>query len=88
LNGNTEEALHLLSELHELSDSGGNVTKYEFALVYVGLGDFDRAIIELGGAFEERTWQVGYIGIDPLLDPIREDARFREILLKLGLPSG
>jgi TolB-like protein/DNA-binding winged helix-turn-helix (wHTH) protein len=54
------------------------------ALIYVGLGDLDQAMIWLNKAYDARFDPS--ILIHPGFDPLRSDARFRELRQRLGLP--
>jgi tetratricopeptide (TPR) repeat protein len=85
--GRRDRARELLEELENKSGFGANVSRYELAIVYAGLGEDGRALAELEGALEERTWQVVNMGIDPMLNPLRGDPRFQDLLLRVGLPS-
>ena len=55
------------------------------ALVYVGLGDHDQAMIWLNKAYEARFNPS--ILLRPAWDPVRSDARFEELLARIGLPT-
>ncbi|MDP2959087.1 MAG: tetratricopeptide repeat protein [Longimicrobiales bacterium] len=85
--GRQDRALELLGELERRDAAGEYVSRYDFAIVHAGLGDRDRAFRELEAALEERTWQVVNMGIDPMLDPLRADPRFAELLVRAGLPA-
>ena len=85
--GDGARARELLAELENKSGIGANVSRYELAIVYAGLGEDGRALAELEAALEERTWQVVNMGIDPMLNPLRGHPRFQELLLRVGLPS-
>lgn len=85
--GNGERARNLLRSLGEGPDSGGNVSRYETAIVYAALGEHDLAVHELEEALGEGTWQVANMAVDPMLAPLHDDPRFPEILVKVGLPD-
>ena len=59
---------------------------YELALISAGLHLDDQAFEWLNQAFRERSDQMIYLEIDPRLDPIRRDARFRMLVEKVGVP--
>jgi len=55
------------------------------ALVYVGLGDTDKAFKWLDRAYDERCEYLVYLPTEPLADPLRQDPRFPRLLARLGL---
>jgi len=57
-------------------DEGYGRYAYEVALIYLGLGDADRALDLLGRARERRSGWMVYLHVDPRLDPLRADPRF------------
>ena len=61
-------------------------TDASIALIYVGLGDNDKAMIWLNKAYEARFNPS--ILARPAFDPLQSDARFRDLLHRIGLPSG
>ena len=63
------------------------VSPYTLAFVPLGLGDTSVALGWLEKALKERTLPLKWIGVDPLFDPLRGEARFRAILKRMGLPE-
>lgn len=55
------------------------------ALVYVGLGDKDKAFQWLDRAYDERCEYLVYLPTEPLADPLRQDPRFARFISRLGL---
>jgi hypothetical protein len=60
---------------------------YVFAVLYVGLGDKDKALVELEQSFNERGYYVPLLRVDPLMDPLRDDPRFADLIKRIGLPK-
>ena len=56
LEGERAKALAILEEFDALSRQGRYISQYERAVVYAGLGMFDRAFQALDKALEERAW--------------------------------
>jgi tetratricopeptide (TPR) repeat protein len=84
--GNKQEASRLLAEMTELSKRK-DVSPWEFALVYTGMGDKDRAFEWLQKAYDQHSSDLPWIKADPRMDPLRSDPRYHELLLHLGLPD-
>jgi hypothetical protein len=55
------------------------------ARAYAALGDNPRALFWLERAYEERDGWVTFANIDPTMDALRDEPRFRAILAKMGL---
>ena len=49
-------------------------------------GDRDKAFEWLDKAYESRSEMLVWSKIDPMLDPIRTDPRFVDLLQRVGLP--
>jgi TolB-like protein/tRNA A-37 threonylcarbamoyl transferase component Bud32/Tfp pilus assembly protein PilF len=57
---------------------------YGVATLYAGLGDKDRAFQWLGKSIERRLETVIFLQVDPQLDSLRSDPRFKVALHQLG----
>jgi TolB-like protein/Flp pilus assembly protein TadD len=84
--GRKQEARQLLAQLMEMSKKRF-VPSWAFALINVGLGDKDRAFEWLDKAYDERPSDIMGIKVDPRMQPLRSDPRYRELLLRMGLPE-
>jgi tetratricopeptide (TPR) repeat protein len=60
---------------------------YEIAALYADLGDKEQAFRWLDNAYQEREWQMTSLKTDFLLDPLRSDSRFNQLVRKMGLPE-
>jgi TolB-like protein/DNA-binding winged helix-turn-helix (wHTH) protein len=56
------------------------------AFVHAGLGDRDAAFDRLDAAFLDRSPLLIGAKVDPLLDPLRDDPRFTDLLKRMNLP--
>lgn len=81
--GRRNEALSIVEEMKRAID-GGRDAYYNLALVYVGLGEKDRAFEALDRAVEVRGF-LRYLKVDPRLGEIRSDPRFQGVLRRIGL---
>ena len=84
--GRRGEALQMLEELKKLSEQR-YVSSYDIAVVYLGLGEKDQALAWLARAYEERSGWLGWLKVDPRLDPLRSDPRFQDLLRRMKFPS-
>ena len=84
--GKTREALHLLDDLTKLAKRK-YVAPYFFAGIYIGLGEYDRAIEYLEKSYEERSHWLIYLHLDPSMDGLRDNSRFQDLLTRVGLPA-
>jgi serine/threonine protein kinase/TolB-like protein/Tfp pilus assembly protein PilF len=62
-----------------------SISGYQFALLYAGLGDKNRAFATLERAFRERSTLLIYLKMDPRFDPLRSDPRFLQLEREIGL---
>jgi non-specific serine/threonine protein kinase len=84
--GETERAREVLNELYEQVKQK-YVSPYFFAQIYAGLGEKDQAFEWLERAYEERGHWLTYLKIEPMLDSLRSDSRFQELVRRVGLPG-
>jgi hypothetical protein len=56
-------------------------------MVYAGLEDVDEAFARFEESLEQRSVWLGYLRVEPQLDPLRSDVRFHDLLRRVGLPS-
>lgn len=57
------------------------------AMVYIGLGDKERAFAVLEQAYEARTWYMTWLKVVPEFDSLRSDPRFVELERRIGPPQ-
>jgi tetratricopeptide (TPR) repeat protein len=84
--GRRDKALEVLQQLKRVSESR-YVGPTSLFSVYVGLGDVDAAIEELTKAFDTHEGVVPIFTVDPAIDPVRDDARVKALLRRLGMPG-
>ena len=84
--GRKNEALAILKQLRELRESSRQryVSPYNLALIHIGLGQKDEAIQLLEETYEDRDgYDIAFIKVEPLLDPLRGDPRFEALVQKV-----
>jgi len=59
------------------------VSGYDIAVIHAALGQNDDAFAWLDKAFNQRAEWLGYLKIDPQLDSLRNDPRFRDLVRRL-----
>ncbi|HYX90947.1 MAG TPA: tetratricopeptide repeat protein, partial [Myxococcaceae bacterium] len=88
LAGQREEALKLLAELKQIeADERGYVSPFGIIWAYAGLGDKDQAFAYLEKCYQEHIERLPWINVDPLMDPLRSDARFEDLVRRMGVPT-
>jgi DNA-binding winged helix-turn-helix (wHTH) protein/TolB-like protein/Tfp pilus assembly protein PilF len=83
--GKRTEAHQILEKLKELEARRQVEQPYHLAILYTGLGDKDQALLYLERTFEKDPEFLVYIKVEPLLDSLRSDPRFEDMLRRLGL---
>ncbi|HEV8370546.1 MAG TPA: winged helix-turn-helix domain-containing protein [Pyrinomonadaceae bacterium] len=87
------KALKVLNELLEASNEtvqaapAINVSPHSIAEIYAALGQKDLAFDWLNRAYDQRDMQLVSLRVNPTLDPLRDDPRFRDLLRRMGLHS-
>jgi eukaryotic-like serine/threonine-protein kinase len=85
VSGRAKQARETLDDLTELAKHK-YVAPHFFAGIYIGLGEYDRAIECLGKSFEEHSHWLIYLRIDPSMDALRSNPRFQDLEKRVGLP--
>ena len=83
VSGNTVAALEVLAQLIELSKER-YVSPYDIALIHTALGGIEEAFRYLEKAYDEGAEWIIYTNVDPRLDPLRKDARFLDLMRRIG----
>lgn len=83
--GRKVEALQILGKLEKLS-TRKYITSSYLAAIYAGLGENDQAFEWLEKAFAERALWLIYIRGEPMFDSLRADARYQDLVRRIGLP--
>ena len=82
--GQKSKAQQILSEM-EARTKQEPISSYQFALIFAGLGEKDKAFAALEKAFRERSTLLTYVKMDARFDPLRSDPRFADLLRRMNL---
>ncbi|HJR64262.1 MAG TPA: protein kinase [Gemmatimonadaceae bacterium] len=87
--GARSEAKALLAELDGRAKSD-YVSPVAFAILTLGLGDVDATLHWAERAYAERRGWLAYLTVNPMLDPLRGDPRFQDLVrrMRLGTQTG
>jgi TolB-like protein/tetratricopeptide (TPR) repeat protein len=81
--GQREKAQQILSQLEQIAREH-YVWSYSFAVIYLALGEKDKAIDWLEHGFREGAGlDLVYIKVDPMLDPLQGEPRFKTLVQKV-----
>ena len=84
VSGRKEEALNILNQLESEGNLGGNDYR-SVALAYTALGDKDKAFEWFEKSYQRHEESLCSLKIDPKLDGLRSDPRFKDLLRRIGL---
>jgi DNA-binding SARP family transcriptional activator len=84
--GRADEAHAVIDGLMEKRNKGGFVAPSDVAIIYLGLGDHERALDWLEQLVEQRGQRI-FLKADPIFDPVRTHPRFQKLLSALNLPA-
>lgn len=82
--GNRNEAMRILDEQKRLAKQH-YISPFNFAVIYLGLGDLVRTFEYLQKAYEEHPQTLVHLKSQPMFDSLRSDPRYTELLLKMNL---
>jgi predicted Zn-dependent protease len=84
--GRKDAAEKVLAELAGRAKHG-YVSQYSFARIHIALGNADLALAALNQAYVERDTLLVWLKVDDAFDPLRTNARFQDLLRRVGFPS-
>ncbi len=83
--GARDSAQAILAQLLERERRGLYTPSYELAIVHSALGDTALALARLERAFDERSHSMAFLRVDPQLEGLRGEPRYRTLVRKVGL---
>ena len=84
--GSRDEAKEILAELEKAAGEG-YVRPSTLAVVYIGLGDKEKALDQLEKEVSSRSFNAIYLAVLPDVDELRSEPRFKEMLKQMNLPE-
>jgi TolB-like protein len=86
--GRTAEALKMVNEMKaEFHQSHPTVGAGDIAPIYAGLGDKDQALAWLEKSYEKHESYPVLMKVDPMLDLLRSDPRFQDLVRRMHFPE-
>jgi serine/threonine-protein kinase len=82
--GQRQKAEAVLKQWKEIEKTK-YVANYWVAIVYAALGEKDAAFAELEKAYQAHDWFIQRLRVDPYMDPLRDDPRFKDLVRRLRL---
>ena len=82
MSGRKADAEKIINELKS-STAEGLIVPYRLAAVYLALGDKGEAIEWLRKDYRERGNWMTQLKVDPVMDPLRSDPRFEELMRQM-----
>ena len=86
VSGRHEEARRILDDLTALSRAQ-YVPALDIAVIHMGLGDTDQAFAWLERAYQDHCGFLVWMNSDPVMDPLRRDPRYHDLLHRIGYPG-
>jgi len=76
-----------MNELAKLQATAGHryIPSAYFAILWMGLGDKKQALAWLNRAYQERSEHMLYLGVEPIIEPLRADPRFQVLVRDVGI---
>ena len=56
-----------------------------FGMLFAGLGDKDKTMLWLEKAYDDRADGLTWLNVEPMLDEVRSDPRFQDLIRRIGL---
>jgi adenylate cyclase len=83
IKGDLVKAKEILKKL----DQEGNALSYDYAVIHVGLGNYDKAFEYLEKCYEEKLGSIVFLKGSPIWKPLRSDPRYTQLIKKLNLDT-
>ena len=84
--GERRKAMEILDELEKWSKRY-YVSPFHRGRIYAALGQIEEAFAWFETAYEERSFYLSWFKVEPELDPLRSDLRFKSLMRRLSFPA-
>jgi tetratricopeptide (TPR) repeat protein len=84
VSGNKEQAQKVIDTFKAAGHTRYIPPTY-FGILYAGLGDKDQTLVWLEKAFQERADLLTWLNVEPMMDDVRSDSRFQDLIRRIGL---
>ena len=74
-----------LAETFKASAKKRYIPPTYFGMLFAGMGDKDKALVWLERAYTERADGLTWLNVEPMLDEVRSDPRFEDLIRRIGL---
>jgi tetratricopeptide (TPR) repeat protein len=85
--GQREQALKVVTELRRIEGEKPGYAPFGMIWAHAGLGDKEQAFAYLERAYAERAGRMVWLNVDLLLEPLRSDPRFQDLVRRMNLPA-
>src|SRR5256712_320973 len=82
ISGDRQKAEQMLRELEEMAKRQ-YVSSTAFAMIYLGLGEKEKALDWLDKSYEDQESACWYLTVDPIYDSVRNEPRFQALVQKV-----
>ncbi len=84
--GQKTKSQEVLNQLIQRSEQE-YVSSFHIALIYFAQGENDQGFKRLEQAYNERTGFLSYLKTEPILDNLRSDPRFQDLMQRMNFPE-
>jgi len=84
--GRSADAIRIIDELDEIAKKQP-VPPQEKAIIYIGMGDLDKAFQQLEISYSEHFAALAYLTTDPLYEDLQNDSRYADLARRMQLPT-
>jgi TolB-like protein/tetratricopeptide (TPR) repeat protein len=75
------------AKIASIKQQYGDAASYQYGQIYAQLGETDQAFAALERAWQIRDSGLLWVKVDAMLDPLRHDVRFDDLVRRLGFPT-